>query len=117
MADQKAATGPASAELPNPTDLPDIEKPDGYEGNFRPYEHLAFKAEEFDWETWVNDHVLTKDWKGGYEVKPEQMAAHAEAAKKMFDKLVDAEGLNCPPEIAYDLSLLSLYDLVVLLGK
>ncbi|KAF8246484.1 hypothetical protein K440DRAFT_662074 [Wilcoxina mikolae CBS 423.85] len=72
----------------------------------------------FKWEDWVTEHVKYKLWKDEWKTfKPDANAA-AINAQKMHDLLAgDGDtktGLGCPPEIAKDLSLLTLYDLVML---
>jgi hypothetical protein len=87
---------------------------------------------EFDWAGWVEEHVAPQDpatskkWKGDNWV-PNDYKLAGKAAKDMHDMLAgddenrtedsSTHGLGCPPEIAKGLSLLTLYDLVMLLGE
>ncbi|KAF8539585.1 hypothetical protein BDD12DRAFT_837137 [Trichophaea hybrida] len=77
---------------------------------------------EFDWANWVKEHVNSKVWKGD-NWKPTDFEEAGATAKTMHDKLAGDDGTRtavsngkgCPPEIAKGLSLLTLYDLVMLL--
>ncbi|KAF8533858.1 hypothetical protein BDD12DRAFT_863223 [Trichophaea hybrida] len=73
----------------------------------------------FEWEEWVRNHITSKKWNP--EWVPADFATAGVAAKAMYDKLAgaidqdDDAGLGCPSEIAINLSLLTLYDLVLLI--
>lgn len=85
---------------------------------FDPNETVDYDLDDFDWQEWVKTHASKKGWQG--KVKPEVNEAAGNAAKDMYTKLIkkkDDGGPECPPEIATDLSLLSLYNVILLLGK
>ncbi|KAF8532073.1 hypothetical protein BDD12DRAFT_902534 [Trichophaea hybrida] len=81
-------------------------------------EHPAvdIDAEEFDWKELLEAHRKTKGWSESLKTSIEDI--DVDAAKEMYLNLIKKKtdnGPECPPEIAIDLSLLSLYKLVLLL--
>jgi hypothetical protein len=75
---------------------------------------LEPEKEEFDWSDWVQKHIEAKEWNQAW--KTIDASALGKTAEEAHNKLIAPE-LGCPPEIAKDLSLLCIYDLVLLLGK
>jgi hypothetical protein len=87
----------------------------------------AFSAKPtFKWDQWVKNHTSNKMWTAkGWKLSDSTAEDAGTKAQAMHDKLAGADdgdrktspGLGCPPEIAKDLSLLSLYEIVLLVGK
>jgi len=72
--------------------------------------------QEFDWKQWIMDHIMARDIKIDSLRQDDNIGRYATAAEEMYNSLIMEEPYPCPGEIARDLSLLVLYDLVMLIG-
>jgi len=98
----------------------------GWLGYFHLHSSASSAKPTFEWGQWVKEHTSKKDWTAqGWKLNDSTAKAAGTKAQAMHDKLAGADdgdrkkdsGLGCPPEIAKDLSLLSLYEVVLLVGK
>ncbi|KAF8251044.1 hypothetical protein K440DRAFT_658865 [Wilcoxina mikolae CBS 423.85] len=93
-----------------------IDEKEDWQEYFDEHPSEDIDPEEFGWKEWLDEHRMSKGWKDSLKQSIED--EDVQAAKDMYDNLVKKEaegGPECPPEIAIDLSLLSLYKLVLLL--
>jgi hypothetical protein len=98
----------------------------GWLGYSHPYSSASSTEPTFEWDQWVKNHTSNKEWTAkGWKLSDSAAEDAGTKAQAMHDRLAGADGgdgrtspgLGCPSEIAKDLSLLSLYEVVLLVGK